>query len=113
MKMEPDDPTFYFPYYMGEFDKDGLMKPTCQKFEYHTDGPPKEIQRDPYLYWLIPIMRVPVTDEAPRPAWFNLPVSRERPKPDEYKLVNFVTIHTGDEMPGFNIRLVPAGGEEQ
>jgi hypothetical protein len=38
---EPTDPTLYLPYFQGEFDGDGTLKdPT-----------------DPYLYWLIPILR--------------------------------------------------------
>jgi hypothetical protein len=36
------DPTLFWPYFQGEFDRDGNLKDP----------------NDPYLYWLIPIQRV-------------------------------------------------------
>src|SRR5262249_36358725 len=44
------DPTLYWPYFQGEFDSAGNLKDP----------------NDPYLYWLIPIMKV-ATVEAPLP----------------------------------------------
>lgn len=41
--LEPTDPTLYFPYYQGEFDPAGQLRDT----------------NDPWLYWLIPIIRIP------------------------------------------------------
>ena len=42
--VKPDEEWLYLPYYQGEFDPDGnLMNP-----------------QDPYLYWLIPILRNPI-----------------------------------------------------
>jgi hypothetical protein len=44
---EPDDPTLYFPYYHGLFDKEGnLLDPG-----------------DPFLYWLVPILATEVGSE--------------------------------------------------
>jgi hypothetical protein len=40
--VSPLEPTLYLPYYQGEFDREGNLK--------HPD--------DPFLYWLIPILRV-------------------------------------------------------
>ncbi len=41
------DPTLYFPYFMGEFDANGVPRDTGGA----TDA------EDPFLYWLIPIVR--------------------------------------------------------
>jgi hypothetical protein len=64
-----DDPTYYIPVYMGEFDADGVMKPSCLTVEVDAQGnynryglslpgmpPPAGFKRDPYLYWVIPIL---------------------------------------------------------
>jgi hypothetical protein len=45
-----DDPTLYWPYFQGEFDADGNLKDP----------------NDPYLYWLIPILKAAVVTD-PRP----------------------------------------------
>jgi hypothetical protein len=90
--MEPDDPTLYYPYYMGEFDKDGHMKPSCQTLEWYpkrgvwdvaqtTDG---RYQRDGLLYWWIPIVRL-----NPDPN-----------EPFQKKPINFVLKHAGDVEGG-------------
>ena len=39
----------------GEFDADGNMKKTCQEIQVLDNGGFKEVSRDPFLYWLIPI----------------------------------------------------------
>jgi hypothetical protein len=68
----PLDPTFYAPYYQGEFDKDGNLKdPT-----------------DPFLYWLIPIMWVPKDRAQPR----MIPIDR-KPNPEEFEIVDFTKVH--------------------
>ena len=48
----PDDPTLYTPYYLGDYDKNGNLKP------YAGVGHSKR-QPDPLRYWLIPIIREP------------------------------------------------------
>jgi hypothetical protein len=50
---EPTDDKFYIPFYFGEFDKDGNMKPSSRKTEI-KDGYYQETNRDPLLYWVIP-----------------------------------------------------------
>jgi hypothetical protein len=88
-EMDPDDPTLYLPYYMGEFDKDGNMKPSCLTLEWKNDpgiwdvaqNPDGNLKRDGLLYWWIPIIRRPEPD--PR-LWLK------------QKPTNFVLKHAGD-----------------
>jgi hypothetical protein len=47
----PDDPTTYAPFYQGDFDRDGRLKNA----------------QDPFLYWLIPIVREPKEGFVPNP----------------------------------------------
>jgi hypothetical protein len=92
--MEADDPTLYYPYYMGEFDKDGDMKPSCLTLAWDPDRQMWDVardtagryQRDGLLYWLIPIVR-----------WSPDP-TRE-PSLDQ-KPSNFVLKHAGDVEGG-------------
>jgi hypothetical protein len=90
--LEPDDPTLYAPYYMGEFDKDGNMTPACQTLAWYadrqvwdvarsTDG---RLQRDGLLYWWIPIIRLNANPDPSKPPSFQ-----EKP-------INFVVRHAGD-----------------
>jgi hypothetical protein len=54
-----NDPTHYLPTYLGEFDADGKMKPECFRLEVDGRGNMNKYdvsQRDPYLYWVIPIL---------------------------------------------------------
>jgi len=44
----PNDPTTYWPYFQGEFTKDGVLKDA----------------NDPFLYWLIPIFKQPRSQVA-------------------------------------------------
>jgi hypothetical protein len=93
--MEPDDPTLYAPYYMGEFDKDGNMKPwpACQTLEWDPDAgvwkvaktPDGGFQRDGLLYWWIPIRRESNTNSDPTQA----PSFQQKP-------TNYVLRHAGD-----------------
>jgi hypothetical protein len=69
----PLDPTVYLPYYQGEFDAEGNLK-----------GP-----RDPFLYWLLPILRV---DEAGGPG------GPGQPAPPVVR--DFVAIHAGSDHRG-------------
>lgn len=72
-----DDETMYLAYYQGEFDPDGNLKdPT-----------------DPFLYWLIPILKVP-REHALR----NGPLSPgEWDDPEKVELRNYVEIHARDK----------------
>jgi hypothetical protein len=89
--MQPDEPTRYHPYYMGEFDKDGQMKQPLNALNlivYRSrDGKEYTEKRDRLLYWLIPIMRTP-DDTSKR---FRVPVP--------HQLKNYVLVHAGD-VPG-------------
>jgi hypothetical protein len=53
----PTDPTLYQPYYFGEYTADGRLKESSYYAEYDEDGEVVYEERDPYLYWLIPIIR--------------------------------------------------------
>lgn len=52
--LNPNDPSLYWPYYHGEFDKDGNFTESCAKISINYDGYFEMVPRDPYLYWLIP-----------------------------------------------------------
>jgi len=90
------DPAMYMPYYMGEFDKDGEMKPY---FDVTVDN--QKVQAmDPFLYWLIPIARYP--KEPPKvevPSHFRVivPPTPPKPGPEDSVLKNFLKVHAGDE----------------
>jgi hypothetical protein len=64
---DPLDESLYSPYYMGEFDPDGTLR--------NPD--------DPFLYWLIPIYKVPKNPGAP-------------PSRQEYVVENYLSVHAGD-----------------
>jgi hypothetical protein len=91
--LEPDDPTLYMPYYMGEFDKDGNMKPSCLTMEWKRDREVWDVaqdadghyKRDGLLYWLIPIIRPPQSDPK---LWL------------QQKPINYVLQHAGDVDAG-------------
>ncbi|HZZ80555.1 MAG TPA: hypothetical protein VFE62_18775 [Gemmataceae bacterium] len=51
-KFSPTDPQLYWPYYMGDYDQEGKL----------LDGDPRF--GDPYLYWLLPILRTKTNDPA-------------------------------------------------
>ncbi len=78
------DPVWYLPYFQGEFDRDGNMKK------------PKDVaegKSDPFLYWLMPIIRVP--KEGQRPILQGM----QRPDPKDMELLNYLEIHAGDLPP--------------
>jgi hypothetical protein len=102
---DPLDPTLYQAYYQGEYDRDGVLK---GKPEIIKNAQGNEIGRiiDPYLYWLIPIVRVPdEPDAAAEPAALpGLPVGA--PKSEKRtvsrwkgggRIINYVRIHAGDK----------------
>jgi hypothetical protein len=55
--MRGNDPTLYWAYYMGDFAPDGTLKPSCYQVEYDQEGEIARQTRDPFLYWLIPIVQ--------------------------------------------------------
>jgi hypothetical protein len=77
---DPLDPTLYMAYYQGEYDREGKLKQ----------------EDDPFLHWLIPIIRVP---ERPgvQP---EVGPSRHEGEPSmwssEGKVINYVRLHAGD-----------------
>jgi hypothetical protein len=75
--MRGNDPTLYWAYYMGDFAPDGTLKPSCYKVEYDQQGEIVRETRDPFLYWLIPIVQE-----------------------DDGSIKNYVKIHAGDTNPG-------------
>jgi hypothetical protein len=94
---DPLDPTLYNAFYQGEYDRDGNLEPsslTVRRDE--KTGQVVERVQDPFLYWLIPILRVPVS-QGTQPA-----VGPRRREGDpgvwfsQGKVVNFVRIHAGD-----------------
>jgi hypothetical protein len=67
----PTDPTTNLPYYQGEFDKEGNLK-----------NP-----KDPFLYWLIPIMWVP---KEPGAGIIRL---QPKPDPERYEIHDYTKDH--------------------
>lgn len=54
---DPNDPTLFWAYYLGDFAPEGNLKASCYLVEYDHNGRAFERKRDPFLYWLIPIER--------------------------------------------------------
>jgi len=52
--LDPNDISLYYPFYCGEFDKDGNFTERCMKIWINSDGYFQWEVRDPYLYWVIP-----------------------------------------------------------
>jgi len=78
-RQHADDPWLYMPYYLGEFDPAGRLLGKDGK-PLADDNPLRE-ERDPLLYWLIPILP---------------DVSRERPDLDRTRLLDFLAVQAGD-----------------
>ena len=77
---DPLDPTLFFPYYQGEFDKEGNLK--------NPD--------DPYLYWLIPILRVQKhADPWTGPLGPPVPFAQNNMGTTEIR--DFLAIHAGSK----------------
>jgi hypothetical protein len=93
---DPLDPTLYAAYYQGEYDREGKLKPTSLTIRRGNDGRITEEVRDPFLYWQIPIVRLPSTsDNRPEVG----PRQREGDPglwSSEGKVINYVRIHAGD-----------------
>jgi hypothetical protein len=89
---EPSDPASFVPIYMGEFDAEGRMKESSRKVELLPDGLTKEVNRDPLLYWVIPIIKEPRRPHQPSEA--TRPHAEEEPE-----LKDYLTIHANGDMP--------------
>jgi hypothetical protein len=56
---DPNEKRQYWPFYYGDFDKDGNMKKECEERSIDMDTGQYRIERhDPFLYWLIPFDNV-------------------------------------------------------
>jgi hypothetical protein len=94
--IDPYDPTLYLAFYLGDFEPNGEIKESCLKVEFNADGGIVKKTQDPFLNWLIPIVR-DVGDEPWHPgsspglrrAYHH--GDRDRPVRD------YVKIHAGDE----------------
>ncbi len=75
---DPRDKTRYWPYFLGEFDRDGKMT-----------NP-----RDPFLYWLLPVVRVPRDYPMSGPLRLTMP-----PPPDRSRLLDCLELHANAGDP--------------
>ena len=88
---EPDEPILYRPFYQGEYDKEGHLKPSSLDLKWDDKIGWTEASRDPLLYWLIPILR---DDDGVQPFDPSQPFRVLAPKPK--KVRNYVYVHAGD-----------------
>jgi hypothetical protein len=93
------DPATYWPFYQGDYDAEGKMKPY---YDLELDGS-KRLDRDPFLYWLIPIARFPsdkpkVEEEPPIRVLVNK--AKARPQQLDLELRDYLSIHAGDTDGG-------------
>src|SRR5262249_39786207 len=92
-QLNPLDPTFYLAYFQGEYDPDGKLVPSQQPVLVWSDAqrninlarPNSQPGQDPYLYWLLPIYRVPRWKDV-------LPKSVA-----DTKLIDCMSIHAGSD----------------
>jgi hypothetical protein len=86
MNVRPDDPLQYMPFYLGEYDKDGNVKPYE---ELAAPGPDQNVKvADPFLYWLIPILPMASTKGTPQEHG------------DNGKVTNYVYVHANVDDRG-------------
>jgi hypothetical protein len=101
--LHPLDPTTYLAYYQGDFEPDGTLKATCLFDEWTPTGYVVHHQ-DPYLYWIIPIVREqPPEPSAPEPRAFRTLLGKESSRPvtiQELRVRNYVKFHAGDKDEG-------------
>jgi hypothetical protein len=102
---DPLDPTLYAAFYMGDYEPNGTIKESCLKVRRDKQGQVVEVIQDPFLWWQIPILRMPSDpDKAPQgpDATVAMPVTKSAkhtagPWSGEGKIVNYVYIHAGDK----------------
>jgi hypothetical protein len=102
---DPLDPTLYAAFYQGDYEPNGTIKESCFKIRRDKQGQVVEITQDPFLWWQIPILRVPSdpnkAPQGPDPS-IAMPVTKSArrtagPWSGEGKIVNYVYIHAGDK----------------
>jgi hypothetical protein len=84
---DPNDPTYFWPYFQGEFNAEGEM--LTQQREFNAEGVVTK-EDDPFLYWLIPIMDEPKSRDAPFQA--NLPPNANTRRA-KFDVVDYCKIH--------------------
>jgi hypothetical protein len=99
--MDPGDETLYLAHYVGDFDADGHIKLSCYGVaQDFRDGQVVKTQREPFLYWRIPIRHDQPAEPAPSNQPFptpGTPPAQPAPKPFEYPVINHVRQHAGDK----------------
>jgi hypothetical protein len=85
---DPNDPTYFWPYFQGEFDAQGEM--LTQQREFNEQGVMTK-DDDPFLYWLLPIMYEP-RSQGP----FRAILPNAKPNMDNYVIVDYCKVHAGD-----------------
>jgi hypothetical protein len=63
-RLDPLDPTLYWWYYVGDYTPDGVMKPSCLRITWNDEGAETERVQDPFLYWMLPVVSVPVVRQG-------------------------------------------------
>ncbi len=99
----PRDPTLYQAWYQGEYEPDGRLRTNVEIIRNARGEQIGHVQ-DPFLYWLIPIVRVPDDPAAAKAKDLpGLPIGARRsddpvigPWTGAGKIVNFVRVHAGD-----------------
>lgn len=91
--MDPSEPMLYWPFFMGEFDPDGNLIVPPDAIKFTNPDTNREELRDPFLYWLIPIVRTgSIQDVEDQQSTFRTLWKR--------KVINYVKIHAGDPDEG-------------
>jgi hypothetical protein len=104
--IHPLDPTTYMAYYQGDFEPDGRLKESSMKVAWTQDGY-TVVDQDPYLYWLIPILREPPTgqkNQETQPVREATADQHAKPaKLEDVPVTNYVKIHAGDKDDGGDV----------
>jgi hypothetical protein len=95
--MDPLDPTLYLAFYQGDFEPTGQMKTSCQQIEFNEAGGMVRKTQDPFLYWLIPILRDEEDTAPSKTAATSGPSIRQPYHGSTRPPRNYVLIHAGDK----------------
>jgi hypothetical protein len=52
--LDPNNSNLFYPFYCGEFDREGNFEKRCAEVWINSDGYFQSEVHDPYLYWVIP-----------------------------------------------------------
>ncbi|HEV3256311.1 MAG TPA: hypothetical protein VG013_05470 [Gemmataceae bacterium] len=91
---DPTERFLYWPFYQGEFDTDGRLKPSSRKVSFDAQGHEQEVSRDPLLYWLIPIYLK--LKPAQRRLVRKHPEKLREMTREDYDLKDFLAFQSGD-----------------